>query len=238
MRCKKPMPSVPSRFVDGTRTSSKNGVLRLHADLLEVAAALEALHAALDHQQAEALGAGRRVGLRDHDHEVGVDAVGDEGLRPVDDPVVAVTPGARLDPLQVGAGAGLGHGDRRDELAAAEPRQPPLLLLVGAQLEQVRRRDVVVQGEPHAASADPDDLLAHDGVVAEVLDPTAPVLLGYVRAQQPLPTRLEPQVPRDDPGLLPLLVVGRDVLVAEGAHAVAEGVVLGLVTQSLHGIRC
>ena len=57
------------------------GVLGVQADLVEVAAALEALHAALDDQQREALRALVGVGLRDDDHQVGVDAVGDERLR-------------------------------------------------------------------------------------------------------------------------------------------------------------
>ena len=85
--------------------------------------------------------------------------------------------GGGLDALQVAAGAGLGHRDGGDQLAAAEPGQPALLLLLGGQVAQVRRDDVVVQPEPDAAGADPDHLLVEDGVVAEVLDPAAAVLL-------------------------------------------------------------
>ena len=121
------------------------GVLRVQADLVEVAAALEALHAALDDQQREALGALVGIGLRDHDHQVGVDAVGDEGLGAVEHVVIALLDGAGLDALQVAAGAGFGHRDRGDDLAGAELRQPALLLLVGGEVEQVRRDDVVVQ---------------------------------------------------------------------------------------------
>ena len=56
------------------------GVLAVQADLVELASALEALHVALDDQQREALGALVGIGLGDHDHQVSVDAVGDEGL--------------------------------------------------------------------------------------------------------------------------------------------------------------
>ena len=56
------------------------GVLGVQADLVQVPAALEALHAALDDQQREALRALVGVGLGHHDHQVGVDAVGDERL--------------------------------------------------------------------------------------------------------------------------------------------------------------
>jgi hypothetical protein len=82
------------------------GVLRLHADLLEPPAALEAGHAPLDGQQGEAAAARLGVGARDDDDEVGVDAVGDERLRARHDPVVAVAAGGRAQALQVGPGAG------------------------------------------------------------------------------------------------------------------------------------
>ncbi len=66
------------------------GVLRVHPELLEVAAALEALHAALDHEQRDAAVALGGIGLQRDDHEVGVDAVGDERLRAVDHVVVVL----------------------------------------------------------------------------------------------------------------------------------------------------
>ena len=72
-------------------------VLRLHADLLEIAAALEALGRRLDGDQRRALGAELGVGLGDHDHQVGELAVADEGLRAVDHPVIAVHHRAGLD---------------------------------------------------------------------------------------------------------------------------------------------
>ena len=65
--------------------------------------------------------------------------------------MVAMLDRAGLDALQVAAGAGFGHRDRRDELTRAEFRQPALLLLLVGQAQQVRRDDVVVQTEPDAA---------------------------------------------------------------------------------------
>ena len=66
-------------------------VVGLQADLVEVAAALEALDlVGLDDDQRRALGALRRVGLGDDDDQIGELAVGDEGLRAVDAIVVAV----------------------------------------------------------------------------------------------------------------------------------------------------
>src|SRR5699024_4060754 len=100
------------------------GVLRLHADLVEVAPTLEAGHAALDDQAGKALRTGVGVGLPDHHDQVGVDAVGDEGLLPVEDEVVTVSYRTGPDALQVTSGTGFGHGDGADELAAGETGQP------------------------------------------------------------------------------------------------------------------
>jgi hypothetical protein len=61
-------------------------VLRLHADLVEVAAALEPFDLSVStDDQRRALGTELGVGLCDDDDQVGELAVGDEGLRAVDD---------------------------------------------------------------------------------------------------------------------------------------------------------
>ena len=198
------------------------GVLGLHADLVEVAAALEALHAALDDEQADALVAGVGVGAADHDHQVGHDAVADEGLRAVEHVVVALVDGRRADALQVAAGAGLGHRDRRDDLAADQAGQPALLLLVGPELRDVGDDDVAVHGEARAAGADLGHLLGHDRVVAEVLDPGAAVLLVDVEAEQPGLAGLDPDLAADLAVLLPLVVEGDDLLLEEGRATVAR----------------
>src|SRR3712207_7364890 len=43
-----------------------------------------------------------------------------------------------------------------DQLPAAEPGQPPFLLLLGGEVAQVGPGDVVVQSEADAGGADPD----------------------------------------------------------------------------------
>ena len=75
------------------------------------------------------------VELGPHDREIGDRRVRDPHLRAVEDVVVAVADRRRLDRRQVGAGAGLGHGDRRHELAGDEPGQPAFLLVGGPELE-------------------------------------------------------------------------------------------------------
>ena len=74
-----------------------------------------------------AAGAELRVDGGDDDVDVGDAAVGDEDLGPVEDPLVAVAPGGRLQALDVGAGLRLGHrvGAELDLVAAAEALGDP-----------------------------------------------------------------------------------------------------------------
>jgi hypothetical protein len=101
---------------------------------------------------------------------------------------------------------------------------------------QIRRDDVVVQPEPDAARADADQLLVEDGVVAEVPDTAAAVLLVQCDAEQALLPAGQPHVARHDAVLLPLRVEGGDVLLRPRAHHGAELVVLGLVQGVAHAV--
>src|SRR5436190_9003631 len=101
-------------------------VARVHAELLELLLADDAGEVHRHEEQREAVVTGLRVGLRDeHDH-VGAVAVGDVGLRAVDDVVVAVAYRARLDAGHIGAGVGLGDTEAED-LLALDRRHDPLL---------------------------------------------------------------------------------------------------------------
>jgi hypothetical protein len=103
-----------------------------------------------------------RIGLHDHDDQVGIDPVRDDGLRPVDDVTVAVAYGGGRHGGEVGAGARLGHRDRSDDLAADQAWEPPVGLLLGRELLKVGDAGVVVQAESKAGCVDagPLDLLA------------------------------------------------------------------------------
>ncbi|CAB4943760.1 unannotated protein [freshwater metagenome] len=65
----------------------------MEADLVEVAAPFKSFHSAFDNKEAHSLVALGGVGLDRHDHEIRIDAIGDEGLGSVDHVVVAVTDG-------------------------------------------------------------------------------------------------------------------------------------------------
>ncbi len=95
------------------------GVVGVLADLLDLAAAREALHVALDDDHREALV--RVVARADGRGRRGrVDAIRDKRLAAVDDPAVAVLDRPGLDAGEVGSGAGLGHGERDDEVAGRD----------------------------------------------------------------------------------------------------------------------
>ncbi len=93
------------------------GVLRMEADLFEVASPAEPFHTLLDDQQAHAAVCLGRVGLGCNDHQTGVDAVGDEGLCAVQDVGVAVLDGRRPHACEVRPGAGFGHRNRCHRVA-------------------------------------------------------------------------------------------------------------------------
>ena len=239
--CPKPSPSSPSRLSDrhphvGER--QLGGVLRVQAQLVEVAAALEAGHAALeDHQRHAAAPVVRVVaGLDRGDHEIGVDAVGDERLRAVDDVAVAVALGAGAHAGEVGSRAGLGHRDRGDELARDDPRQPALFLLVVAEGQEVRQARVVVQRDAQAGAGDAGvrDLLVQDLVEAEVRHPAAAVLLGHRHAEEAAASGLLEDLARRDARLLPVEVVGDQRLVGEGPERVGEGEMVVVVVLAIH----
>src|SRR3972149_5871719 len=72
------------------------------------------------------------VGLGEEADVVGDGAAGDVDLLAVDDVVVAVTAGARLDGGGVGAGVRFGEAEGAADLAGGGARQPLPLLLLGA----------------------------------------------------------------------------------------------------------
>ncbi len=209
----------------------------VHADLVELASVDEALHAALDHEQRDALGALGRVGPGGHDDEVGLVAVGDEGLGAVEDPGVTVADGGRLEGGEVGAAGGLGHRDGADELAARHAGQPALLLLLGAEVDDVGRAHVGVDAEAGARrGVEAGHLLGDDGVEAVVVDAGAAELLGDVETEEALLAGLEPDVARDRLALDHLLGAGRERAGDELARRRAHRLVVLVVDVAGHGV--
>src|SRR6185312_8066165 len=203
---------------------------------VQLAAPAEAVHAALHHQQADAVRARPRVGPRAHDHQVGLDAVGDERLGAVEHPVIAVADRRGAYALQVAARARLGHRDRADALPRRHRRQPAGLLLLGAQVHDVRDGDVVLQPEPGAERrrAHLGQLFHHHAAETEVLRAEAAELLRDEVADDGLLAGRQPDRPVDQVLLIPALLVRRDLALDEGLDDLAESLVVLLVQASAH----
>ncbi|SPA54634.1 protein of unknown function [Cupriavidus taiwanensis] len=210
------------------------GVLGVHADLLQLAAAAEALAIGFDHDQADALGAGRRVGLAHHHHHVGDEAVRDEGLAAVDDPFVAIPHCSGTAGFHVRAATRLGNGNGQHGLARADAGQPRLLLRFGTQPDDVRRNDIGVKPEGNTA-ADIGHFLGDDGRVPEVAASTA-VFHRQPRAQQAFAASLDPGRAVYDTVLPPLLLARQAFTLQEPADRGAELLMIFTIdtTNDLH----
>ena len=168
------------------------------------------------------------IGLGSDDHEIGVDAVGDERLGSVEHVLVAVTDGGGGDAGQVGAGAGLGHRDRGDQLTRSDTRQPARRLLVVAVLDEVWGGHVVVEREsqPGAPDTGRRELFGDHLVETEVAAAATAVLLGDRHPDEPVATRRAEQLPRRDADRLPFEVVRRDLLGDERRERLTERLVI------------
>ena len=189
MSWKKPWPSsvrqqVGGRHLDIVEEQFRR-VLRLQAELLQVAAAAEALGlGGLDDDQRDAARLLLRVGLGDDDDKIGMLAVGDEGLLAVDDILVAGHPRGRAHGLEVGAGARLGHGDGADQFAGRHLRQPAAFLLFRAVGQDILGDDAAVHGVAEAADIGPALFIEDDRFVGEV-PPAPPYSSGTLASSRP-----------------------------------------------------
>ena len=122
--------------------------------------------------------------------------------------MVAVPPRRRPDALQVRAGAGLGHRDRADEFPGRHPRQPVLLLLLRAVIDDVGHDDRVVERDRKTAQPALGRLFVEDDLVS-VVAARAAVGLGNGETEKARFGRLRPHRAIDDPVFAPF---GRAVL--------------------------
>ncbi len=175
--------SPPSRFSTGIRQSSSTTSAVWEARIPSLVSFLpwrEPGRALADDEGGLAAGAQRRVDGGDDDVDVGDAAVGDEDLGPVEDPLVAVAPGGRLQALDVGAGLRLGHrvGAELDLLVVAEAlRDPAHDLLGGARGGDAGGGEAGAGDRQRGAGAAPVELFGGDhlhlalGVRGRALDP-------------------------------------------------------------------
>jgi hypothetical protein len=213
-------------------------VLGMQTDLVQLAAPLEAGHAALKHQKADAVAADGRIGGDDGDDEVGEDAVADEGLGSVDDVLVALAPSSGADAGDVRPAAGLGHGERADLLAGQRGPHEAVDEIGRAVGTDVRQGDPTGEECGHQATggARLEERLLHRDRVEQVT--TLPAdLLGERDAEQSLLRRGEVQLARDRAGVLPVLQVGRDLAADELAGGVPQRFAVVTAGDRLTGSR-
>src|SRR6266513_3969317 len=166
----------------------------MHAQLLQGPRDFETRRPLFDDEQVVARVPTLALVLGDNERPVTARTVGDEGLAPVDDELVPETPSHRRDARHVRARIGLGDRDRGNLLSTNGGRQPPPLLLLGAELEHRRGRHLGLYGDGHAqpAAAGSRQLLGEDER-REVVAALAAVLRRVAQAQK---TEL-PEAPED-----------------------------------------
>lgn len=143
------------------------------------------------------VGMGVQIGPGHHEVEVGVQPVGGPPLVGVDDPLVAVLDGRALEHLRVRSAAlfGLGHRERRGELALHERAEVLLFLFFRADHLEGVHVPLLGRVRPNRERADQraTDLLEGGEHVAEV-QPLPAVLLGDLRREEVALSGLLPQV--------------------------------------------
>ncbi len=230
--------SPPSRFSTGMRQSSRTTSAVCEARMPSLDSFLPWVRPGVPLPTTkEAWPRVPRLGVDggDDDVDVGDAAVGDEDLGPVEDPLVTVALGGRLQALDVGARLRLGHrvGAELDLLAAAEALGDPLAdLLGGAGRSDAGRGEAGAGDRQGDAGAAPVELFGRDhlqlalGVSGRALD--------ALEAAEALLARLLDHIPGD--ALLFVVLAGRgpDHLAGEGPAAVLELLLL-VVECEIHG---
>ena len=181
---------------------------RALAELMELVADGEALVAVLDDEGGDALAARARGDRGEDDVERRHAGVGDPGLGAVQLVAAVDLLRVRGDATGVGAGLGLGRGERAELRLGAGQRAHPALLL-----RLITERDHGAREERGRADKVADRRIAEDELLVdarrggEVHDPAAAEVLGQVVTGEADLGRLVERIPR---GLLDLVVVRCD----------------------------
>ncbi len=216
------MAAPPSRFSAGTRTLSKNSSEVSCARRPSFFSRLPTEKPGMPRSTSSRLvplAPACRIGLGHDDDQVGVPAVGDEGLAAVEQvAAVGLLDGRGLDALQVRPRGRFAHGDGADHLAAGQLGQVLLFLRLGAVVQDVGRDDLAVQAVADAGDAGARQLFELDHRIQLVRVGTA-IFLGHGHAQEAVLAGLVPDRAVHIALLFPGLMEGRDFLVDEAAES-------------------
>ena len=140
----------------------------------------------------------------EHEVDLGDAGVGDKGLAAVQPVVVAVARGAGGEGGRIGAGAGLGEGERPqgDFSGLAEARQEGVFLLLRAGQHDRGGDEADAAQDGADAGAPPEDLLIHQQTGQQALDAAASVSLRDGVRSQTESVRLAQHGPRHFLGLV------------------------------------
>ena len=149
--------------------------------------------------------------------------------------MIAVLAGGGLDALQVAAGAGLGHGDGGDHLAADHLGQIFGLLLRRTIGDEIIGDDIGLQGDAGRRTGI-GQFFIDDGIVPEIQTQPA-ILLRYTGAQHPGIAAGAPEVAAHQPLILEPVEVGQQLLFEHLAHRITEGGFIGAVNAAIVGVE-
>ena len=176
----------------------------------------------VDDERADALLAGRAVGDREHDRDVGVAARGDELLDAREHVVAVARLGAGRDRAGVRADLRFGEAEAAELPARGERTQVLRLLLVGAEGENRAAHHRVLHGDDRRRRAVArGDLLEREGERDVVGAGAAPGLRDHHAEGAELAQRGQ-LLAREVMLAIPARRVGREPLAREGAHRVAD----------------
>ena len=151
------------------------GLGAAHAELVELLRDGETRERLLHDEGGDAARAGGRIGLGIDDERIRLRAVGDPEFRAVQDVAVAALLRAKLHRDDVGAGAGLRHGERAEMLAGDELRQIARLLLGPAPAEDLVHAEVGMRAVGEADRAGGARNLLHRDAMFEIAEPGAAI---------------------------------------------------------------
>ena len=219
----------------GRTQSSKTSSRRVRgapAVLVERAADPEAPRSLLDEEHRDALGRFGVIGLRRNDVEIGMNAVGDEDLGPIQTPVSPDARRRRADALYVRTGIRLRHGDGRDDFARDDARHPLRFLGLAPGIEQVNGCHVRVhqRGDGDAGIGRASQLLGKDDGRKRI-HVGAAVLRRVADTEKSQGSHPAQDFARYEARLLPCIGARPDLFGNEAAHLIPQHFVLGREPQ-------
>jgi len=211
------------------------GVGAAHTELIKVGAVGETLHAALDDEGGDTLGASVGVGLGVHNEGVGVGTVSDPHLVTVEDVLVTLLAGVETKGNDIGTGVGLRHSEGTDLMAGDEVRE--VLSLLGSSTvthDLVHAKVGVSTIRKGNGSRGTRELLNDDGVL-EIAKVKTTELLRSGRTEETHLTKLGPQPEGELVGLVDIRSDGSDDTLSELTDSLTKlGLLGGEVGDSIN----